>query len=183
MNTDVPFQPPKLTAEQALMRLLELIRGSDTVSDFTAERFEEVMQVQVTRVGHSNGFGAQVASQWGLVSDFGTAGQRTRLDLSFWPMPPPAPGKVAPPMTAICGIDFNRFTTELEAMGFIRGSSYDSLPPWPGPGPRPHEERGAWMYDYFNRPGMGIEVYPEGERAWTQEEGSGRTCVRNVRVY
>ena len=71
-------------------------------------------------------------------------------------------------MTDICQIDFDRFTAELEEMGFTRQRYYGS--------------HGGFMKDWFDRPGMRVEVYPRGERVWTPERDSGRACVQMVLI-
>lgn len=179
MPTDTPaIIQPKLTAEQALLRLLELIRTSKTIADFTPERLSDVMGVPVTPRSDGYGFGEKVTPQWG--HGFDVTPQR-RFDYGFSPNPIPAPGTPDPPMTDLCQVDFDRFTAELEAMGFSRSHNYDS-PPSPPIG-EPALPHGRLMYDGFDRPGLGIEVYPEGEHARTPHKEGGRLCVKMVIIY
>ena len=177
---------PKITVEQALTRLLELIRTSKTMYDFTPERVGQVMQVPIEwakdgsdRFGH----GELVTPQWNL--GFGVDRDRgAEFQLFLDPNPP----GTYPPMTGICQLDFDRFTGELEAMGFLRSHSYDAIAQMDvarlareaaargsnfDPGPPP------LMYDYFDRPNMRVEVHLEGE----SKENAQRGCVREVRIY
>ncbi|TDK23720.1 hypothetical protein E2F46_10280, partial [Luteimonas aestuarii] len=56
---------PKLTAEQALTRLLELIRSSRFRSDFTPERLSQVMGVDVKTFSSGYyGYGEQISEDW-----------------------------------------------------------------------------------------------------------------------
>lgn len=71
-------------------------------------------------------------------------------------------------MTTICDVDFDAFSTALQAAGFA-STPY-------------HAEHGRLASYEFNRLGMRVEVYPETERAWSEENGSGRSCVKMVLV-
>jgi hypothetical protein len=159
---------PKLSAGQILLRLLELIRESDSVEDFTPEHLSRTMGVEIeyARDGSGRyGFGEAVTTEWnhGFEADLKTK-SGARFSFSF----DSAPGS-SPPMTDICQVDFDRFTAELEAMGFTRQRYYG--------------EHGRFINDWFDRPGgMRVEVYPRGEHVWTAERGSGRTCVKMVLI-
>ncbi|MEB1979397.1 hypothetical protein VDS06_09520, partial [Xanthomonas campestris pv. campestris] len=61
----------------------------------------------------------------------------------------------SPSMTEICRLDFDRFTQQLELMGFARERNI--------------VEDGRWMSDFYTRPGMRVEVFPRGEAAEPQE--------------
>ena len=156
-----------LTAEQGLLRLLELIRSSKSTEDFTPERLNEVMGVRVeyARDGADRyGTGGRLTEQWNY--GFGvekTAARGTRFEFTFNENPPGS----SPPMTDICQIDFDRFTGELEAMGFSRQRSYGS--------------HGSVMNDFFDRPGMRVLVYPRGEANELLEKIS-HNCVQMVLI-
>jgi len=157
-----------LTAEQGLLRLLDLIRSSKSTENFTPKRLNEVMGVRVeyARGGVDRyGAGGQLTEQWSYGFNVEkTAARGTRFEFSFNEN---VPGS-SPPMTDICQIDFDRFTAELEAMGFTRQRYYGS--------------HGSFMKDLFDRPGMRVQVYPRGERDWTPERDSGRVCVQMVLI-
>jgi hypothetical protein len=157
---------PKLDAEQVLLRLLELIRSSKSVADFTQEHMKKIMGVDFPAHAPGRyGYGEQLTSDWwyGLeMRNNATHGARFSFSFSS------APGS-SPPMTDICQVDFDRFTAELEAMGFARQRYYG--------------EHGRFIMDWFDHPGgMRIEVYPDGEYVWTAERGGGRTCVKMVLI-
>ena len=172
---DSDWFPVAITVEQALTRLLELIRTSKTSYDFTPARLGKVMQVPIAPgEGGRNGYGqgGLVTPQWnlGFGVDLDWAGT---FELSL----NPRPIGTSPSLTGLCQMDFDRFTAELEAMGFTRPHPYRS-PPQPPPGEEslPH---GGLMYDYFDGPGMGIHVYPQGE----SDENPGHLCVEKVMIY
>ncbi|MCC4595817.1 hypothetical protein NRY95_01415 [Xanthomonas campestris pv. phormiicola] len=170
---------PKLTAEQMLTRLLALIRTSKSVAEFTPQRLSEVMGVEVEyseKGVERYGFGEKVSPEWTHGFEVNTGKPYPRLDFGFNPIVRGA----SPDMQDICRLDFDQFASQLEAMGFTRQHNFDS-PPQPPPG-QPSLPNGRLLYDYFDRPGMHVEVYPEGERVWTPGAGSGRSCVKMVIV-
>ncbi|WP_147653811.1 hypothetical protein [Vulcaniibacterium gelatinicum] len=160
---------PRLTAEQALTRLLELIRTSRTLNDFTPERVSQVMGVEVefARDGSGGfGFGERITPDW--VQNFGMDGHRRFFEFSFDAVDPDA----SPDMTDICQFDFDRFSSELEAMGFSKKPYY--------------AEHGRLLEYTFERirndiNDMTIMVWP-GQ--WTEDEQARtrRLCIRMIRV-
>lgn len=184
MPTDTPATiQPKLTAEQALLRLLELIRTSKTIADFTPERLSEVMKVPITAWDEGYGFGEAATAQW-----------NHGFTVEMWPSPVgrgpkvpmfefmfnPRPRGMSPSMIDICQVDFDRFTAELEAMGFRRSHNYDS-PPSPPIG-EPALPHGRLINDAFYRPDVRVEVYPRGE-ANDPVEKITHDCVERVVIY
>lgn len=174
---------PRITAELALLRVLELIRTSKTMEDFTPERAEQVMGVPLKSWEAGYGFDEPLTPTWHQgfsmekIFDSSTGTRRPRFEFAFSPNPPDA----TPPMTDICKVDFDQFKAALQAMGFQGQSIYDSPPhALPGQERLPH---GRWMYDSFNRPGMRVEVYPEWEHAPIPSGDMGRTCVKQVYIY
>lgn len=158
---------PKLSAEQMLLRLLELIRSSKSVVDFTPEHLEKTMGVPIeyARDGSGRyGFGEAVTAEWnhGFAADMKPR-TGARFSFNFTS----APG-TDPPMTDICQLDFDKFTADLEAMSFNRQRYYG--------------EHGRFINDWFERGNMRVEVYPEGEYVWTPERGGGRACVKMVLI-
>lgn len=177
---------PRLTAEQALLRLLEIVRTSGTIADLTPERLEQVMEVPISPLGRGHGHFEQITPYWSYRLSL-THSHRIsppNFDITFWP----ARGIDSPPMTDICQIDYDQFTAELETMGFTRKPYYDPIAQMDGarasqeaaalgvpldPGPPP------LMYDEFIRPGMRIEVAPRGE----SNEKVSHDCIRSVTIY
>lgn len=156
---------PKLNAEQVLLRLLELIRSSKSVEGFTQEQMKKIMGVDFPAHAPGRyGFGEQLTSDWWYGMEMREKATRgARFSFSF----DSAPGS-SPPMTDICQIDFDRFTSELEAMGFTRQRYYG--------------EHGRFIKDWFDRPGgMRVEVYPRGE-ANEPVEKIGHRCVKMVLI-
>jgi len=180
MTTEPLSVKPLITAEVALKRLLDMIRAGKPVAEFTPEWVGEAMGVPITWASDGDkryGFGSRVAPQWtiGFGVDFsGVArGKRPRFELDFNPYP----SSIRPAMTDICHLDFNQFTAQLEAMGYIRESHYDSSPPSDmGQSRLPH---GRLMYDSFNGPEMYIEVYPAGESTARADHD----CVKMLFIY
>ena len=169
---------PKLRAEQLLARLLNLIRNSKSIREFTPEYLSRTMGVAfVTYEPGYHAFGEELTSEWGYgmeMRDDVTTARIKQFDFSF----NSGPG-MPPSMASLCGLDFDQFTAELEAMGFTRSSSYDS-PPQPPPG-QPALSHGSWLYDYFDRPGMRVKVIPQWILVPTLKKG-GRHCVKTVLI-
>jgi hypothetical protein len=183
MSTDNSSIQPKITAEQALQRVLELIRTSKTIADFTSERVQQVMGVPLKSWEGGFGFDEPVTPAWHhgfsmeKIFDSSTGTRRPRFEFAFSPNPPDS----EPSMRDICPVDVDHFEAALQAMGFTGQSVYDS-PPQPLPG----QERllhGRRMYDSFDRPGLRVQVYPQWEHALTPETGMGRMCVKQVYIY
>lgn len=169
---------PELRAEQLLRRLLDLIRNSKSIREFTPEYLSRTMGVDfVTYEPGYHAFGEELTSKWGygmeMRNDITTA-RIKQFDFSF----NSGPG-MPPSMSSLCEFDFDQFTAELEAMGFTRSSSYDS-PPQPPPG-QPALPHGSWLYDYFDRPGMRVKVIPQWILVPTLKKG-GRHCVKTVLI-
>ena len=160
------FIRPKLTAEQALTRLLELIRTTRTVKDFTPEKLTEVFGLEVWRDGLDKyGLGEQATRDWwysGQVYDVPREGTKFRFD--FYPVVPGSD----PDMTEICQFDSDQFGAALEAMGFSKTPSYG--------------EHGRRLGDIFDRPGMRIDVEVRGE-ANDPLEKIAHKCVEMVTIW
>lgn len=158
-----PAAAPRLDSEQALTRLLALIRSSERVEDFTPERLTQAFGVPV-RVFEPDywGFGEPLSARW----SYSIEGRRppkigARFAFSF----NDGPGD-APPIDDVCGVDYATFTAELEAMGFDR---------------RPyHGEHGRFLHDRFDRPGMSMQVLPLGEPRVPGRQA--RICVKAVLI-
>ena len=61
---------PRLDAEQSLLRLLELIRGSKTVQDITPARLQQIFDVEFTAASGRFGFGEHLTRDWWSLHDF-----------------------------------------------------------------------------------------------------------------
>ncbi len=186
MATETQSTQVELDAPQMLRRLLDLIRTSKTVSDFTPKRLEEAFgSPLIFEEGKyaGYGFGRELNPQWGvrvwLDKSYPAVGGGPRFELAF----SPDPSDSSAPMTSICQLDFDEFTAALEAMGFTREPVYDS-PPQPMLG-QPRLRHGRLMYDTFassSQPGLGVEVYSRGE-ANEPIEKTRHACVEQVVVY
>lgn len=155
---------PILNAEQVLTRLLALIRDSRSVHEFTPEYLSEKMGVPfATHRPGQHVFGEPVTVDWSYVMEMDeNLKPNPRLDFDFRSDP-----GTSPPMSDICLIDFERFKTELEAMGFSSEPRYGL--------------HGALFNFTFFRSNLHIEVYPEGEANEPIEKISHR-CVKMVLI-
>lgn len=177
---------PTMTAEQVLARLLELIRGSQYLSDFTTERMNQVMGVEfVTYRPGYQAFGEQVTTDWWYSLEKEDDDQYgPQFTLRFTPGQGKDANSVS--MTDVCQLDLDRFSAELEAMGFSKTPHYDSAPPAPPPPFPGHDarpEHGGLMDYTFHRvkDGKGemtVIVYPEAEQA-----ASNHLCVRMIQIF
>lgn len=165
---------PKLTAEEALTRLLELIRTSRTSSEFTRDRMSQVFGVEfVTYRPGYHAFGEQVTPDWWYSIDVEQPDESgSVLTLRF--TPEESRNEAYVPLTDICQLDFDRFSSELEAMGFTKEPYY--------------AEHGRLLHYSFGRTRNGISemtviASPTGERVWNEQTGSGRACIRTIRVF
>lgn len=176
---------PKLTAKQALARLLELIRSSRYLSDFTPERMSQVMGVEfVTYRPGYHAFGEQVTLDWWYSLEKDESDQYgPHFTLRFTPEDAENVDQFS--VADICQLDFDKFSNELVTMGFTREPHYDSAPPPPfGEKQLPH---GQLMYYSFNRirdsvSEMTIQVYLRGG-ADDPQGNVIRDCVEMIRIY
>ncbi|WP_115514504.1 MULTISPECIES: hypothetical protein [Xanthomonas] len=156
MNSSGPttVPPNKPTAEGLLGQLLSLIKDSQTISDFTPQRLNSTMGQVVQFVkgdeGRYRAFG-RLTKDW----SYGFGVDETKLDGRWFEFRfDRNVAGASPPMSEICRLDFDRFTQQLEQMGFARERNI--------------VEDGRWMSDFFTRPGMRVEVFPRGEAAEPQ---------------
>lgn len=156
---------PKLDAEHALLRLLELIRTTPAMRDLTQEKLAQVIGLDFVASGSGRyGAGERITQDWwyGVELDQ-TLAAGPRLDFSFNPDQTGA----APSMSEICALDFDRFASELEAMGFTRE--------------RYHGEHGRVIHDRFERAGLAVTVYSQQE-ASAPADKAAHACIRTVLV-
>jgi len=182
-DTEV-IKPSRFNAEQVLRQLLELIRSSESVEDFTPERLEGMEGGPVKYWEEGYGVGAWLTQHWTYVIEVQKALGTWGLTFRFAHRP-----GASPPMTDICKLDFAGFATELEALGYEHESHYDSAPPSAAPRPLPdgrtyrpppRPEHGRLLYEYFRptsgRRGFAIKVIPRGESS----DNAKHQCVQSV---
>jgi hypothetical protein len=155
---------PRVDAEQSLLRLLELIRGSKTVQDITTERLQHTFGVEFTVDSGRSGFGERLTRDWWSSIELDPKHPYgARVEFSFRPDQPGA----YPPFSDICKIDFDRFAAELQKMGFSR-ETYRA-------------EHNRVIHDLFQREGLTVTVYTRGE-ADSPPEKITHACVQMVLV-
>ncbi|QWP76674.1 hypothetical protein J5226_24370 [Lysobacter sp. K5869] len=155
-----PAAAPRLDAEQVLTRLLGLIRETERVEQFTPQRLSAAFGVdfRVYEPGYW-GYGERLSPRW-------TYGMEMREKIAVGPRFAFSFNAAAEnaPAEEICAIDYRRFAAELEAMGFRREAR--------------HGEHGAFLADWFDRPGMRVIV--KQQRLASGDDA--RACVRDVSI-
>jgi hypothetical protein len=113
---------PKLDAETALAKVLELIRSSKSIDDFTAEKVAATTGLQMHPDG-SDRFGASetLTAEWWYSIDMDRA---TLSGPKFIFAFHPTEAGSSPDATPICGMDFAAFSQALESGGFHRETRY-----------------------------------------------------------
>ncbi len=155
------------TAQDALTRILGLIRTSSSLDAFTPDYVSRAMGQAVRYRNDGTGrFGASgvLTPDWNY--GFGinkTEAKGAWFEFLFEPNPPDA----SPSMSDICQLDFERFASQLEQMGFSRERNL--------------VEDGRWMSEIFQRPGMRVEVFPRGE-ADTPQDRATHQCVEWIHI-
>lgn len=155
---------PRLDAEQSLLRLLELIRGSKTIADITPERLHTIFGVDFTVASGRSGFGERLTRDWWSSLELDPDHPYgPRFEFSFRPDQTGA----YPPFSDICQIDFDHFAAELQKMGFSR-ETYRA-------------EHNRVIHDLFQRDGLTVTVYTRGE-ADSPPEKITHACVQMVLI-
>lgn len=165
MTTPATSDPTRaqLSAQQAMERFLGLIRATRTLQDITPESMHEAMGVDIRSVSPDHyGYGQALPGNWAFSVERHAGGAGPQVNLSFSPIP----GKNASPEAA-CEPDFAHFADALLGMGFTRRAS--------------HGEHNRWLFDYFERPGMRVEVYPRTPRS-DRGAPTGPICVDKVLI-
>jgi hypothetical protein len=156
-----------LTSKDALSRMLELIRGIQSVNDVTPEYMGKVMGTKITVVDPDKyGFGQSFSKDWaGGIQRSKLISGATQLDFSFTSKPGEQPSAAE-----VCDPDFGQFTAELEAMGLARQSHYG--------------EHGRWLYDYFDGRKMRVEVHAMdvSPQVHGDNGAAAKACVKMVIV-
>ncbi len=166
VNMPEPALSPKLTAEQALNKLLDLFRTGVATNDLTPELLSDAFGTEL-RSWEPNEyqFSEQVTPDWRYGLNFRPKA-KLGARFSFGFSTDPEIQGVA--MTDICQMDFDRFSTALVDIGFERTVRYGKF------------ERVDFYI--FTRPGkMSVEVYVRGE-ANTPIEKISHKCVQMVLV-
>jgi hypothetical protein len=157
--------PATFTAEQLLLGLLDLIKATHSASELTVERVSAAMKQPARTFGPGHfGYGGTLTPEWGYGLEVKKAGAPgARLDLDFIDI---TPGKKAL-ATAICKVDFERFSSELQHAGFSREAV--------------RGEHGRIIYNRFDRPDLSIKVdtLPENN---IPSGAAAHPCVRLVTV-
>lgn len=157
--------PAPLTAEQLLLGLLDLIKTTRSASELTIERVSAAMKQPALTFGSGHfGYGGKLTPEWGYGFEVKKAGAPgTRLDLNFIDI---TPGKKAS-ATALCKIDFERFSSELQSAGFTREAV--------------RGEHGRIIYNRFDRPELSVKVDTVLEDS-SPSGAKAHPCVRLVTV-
>lgn len=152
-----------VTASQAMLGVLDLIRQNKPVAGITPESMGKALGLPITRVSDEQyGYAQRLPDGWSfsvqrkLVGSIGP-----RVDLVFAPV-----GEGDPSPSSICSPDFAHFTAELDRMGFARQTS--------------RGEHDRWIFDAFDRPGQHVEVYPLVTPG--KDDAGDRTCVKMVLI-
>jgi hypothetical protein len=166
---------PNLNAEQALQGVLMLIRNHKQVSEFTPERLSQIFHTSVPYANddpNRYGFGESLSSDWSYNFDVNKktrdleGKEWSKFNFTFTPNNPDA----YPNINSICAMNFDKFTAELESMGFKREHYYG--------------EHGRWIYDEFSNTAMRINVYLEGEaQADINADKRPRACVKMIEIW
>ena len=157
--------PSALSADQLLLRLLDLIKDTTSTRELTLERVSQAMQAPAQSFGPGHfGYGGTLTPEWSYGLEVKKAGAAdARLDLNFIDTTADRKANAA----AICQVDFNHFASALDAAGFKRETV--------------RGEHGRVIYDRFDRPQLSIKVdtMPENPHALGD---ATHACVRLVTV-
>jgi hypothetical protein len=155
----------KLSAENVLSKVLDIIRNSRSIEDFTPEKISEVMGVGMTTYDQTRfGAGAALTPDWWYTLEMDSATIRgPQFMFGFHPDNP----RKSPPATDICRMDFERFSSELEGMGLKKQTNYG--------------EHGRIVDYKFESPHLLVSVGTEGEDNAPPEKAAHQ-CVRTVTI-
>lgn len=164
-SSNAAYPSQNLTAELLLLRLVDLIKQSRSIQDFTPERVSAVMQQPVTYFTPDRfGYRGSLTRDWRFTLDVRTTDSVTeRLDLDFIDRTPNRSASA----TDICQIDFDRFASEMANAGFSRTTI--------------NGEHGIVVYDRFDRPDLSIKVSSIGA-APPPPDGALHICVQLVTI-
>ena len=164
----VTTAPPSATATQppqagaVLRRVLDLIQGSHALADLTPARVEQTMGIRLERARDGSaryGVGAALDPPWSYTIELdATAPDAAKFAFNF------TPASADAAMTPVCQLDYDAFGQRLEALGFTR-TPYNA-------------EHGRLVKEWFDKPGLRVSVYPQGESDGAAEH----RCVRTVTI-
>jgi hypothetical protein len=160
-----PANAAKINAGQLLSRLLDLIKSSKSIGDFTPDRVNAAMQLQDFSLGPGHfQYGGILTDNWsyGLEVDQASV-HGPRVALEFVDKTPSRDAA----MGDICQVDFDRFASELKGAGFKQDTVYG--------------EHGITVYHRFDRPDLSIKISTNGEASDATGE-IGRTCIRLITI-
>jgi hypothetical protein len=157
--------PSALSADQLLLRLLDLIKDTTSTRELTLERVSQAMQAPAQRFGPGHfGYGGTLTPEWSYGLEIKKAGAAdARLDLNF--IDTTADRKAN--ASSICQVDFDQFASGLQAAGFKRETI--------------RGEHGRVIHDRFDRPDLTIKVDTMAEDS-TPSGKPAHACVRLVTV-
>lgn len=160
-----PAAPTALTAEQLLLRVLDLIKETRSSHELTIERVSAAMRQPALSFGPGHfGYGSRLTAEWDYGLEVKNANtDNTRLDLNFIDTTPNRKASAI----AICKVDFDRFGAELQTAGFARQTV--------------RGEHGRIIYDRFDRPDISIKVATTPEDS-TPSGARANSCIRLVTV-
>lgn len=159
-----PIDPPTLTAEALLQRLLALVSDSKGIEDFNPRRIRRAFEVEFFVDEGRLGFGERLCRDWWSSLELDPDGAYgPSFELAFRP----DRTGTYPPATEICALDYDSFAAELTAMGFEHETCYG--------------EHGRVIHETFERNGVTLTVYTRGE-ADEPHDKITHACVMRVIV-
>ena len=167
--SDIEQEPPlpqsELTAEQLLTWLLELIKNSVSVAEFTFARVGQTLGVPLTTYAPGKwGYRARLTPDWSYaINALEDLPDGARFRFSFFDNE----GGNSGAMSQICQLDFDDFTGMLRSAGFAKAATYG--------------EHGELVYDAYTRDRLGIEVSPRGEAEGSSDKVLHQ-CVQSIMV-
>ncbi len=154
---------PKLDAEAITLKVLELIRTSKTIADFTPERLTEVTGLPMSFDGPNRyGAGEKITEEWNYtfyVNLSAIDGPLFLLSLDQNHV------NSSPPTTDICKVGFIRFSSEMKAMGFHMETTYG--------------EHGIVVNYLFSRNGLTVTASVIGNSDATADKSKNK-CVNMI---
>lgn len=153
---------PQLDAEQALQKLLDLLRGAHRIEDIDGAALARAFGVAFASHDGRLGFGEQITADWWTSIELDPkAPYGPRFEFGFRPNDPNA----YPSASGLCALDFDRFAAELEKAGFQR-ETYRG-------------EHGRVIHDTFTRDALKVTVETRGENDDSPEK-IAHSCVKTV---
>jgi hypothetical protein len=155
----------RLGAETALSKVLELLRDSKSIQDFTAEKIAGITGLAM----QAGGSGRFTASET-LTPDWWYSIEMVKATVNgpqfMFGFHPAKPGST-PSATPVCGMDFTAFSDQLESMGFSKQVR--------------HGEHGRILSYQFYRSGLAVTVGTRGENE-ESDENVRHQCVSTVTI-